>query len=147
MNWFCYVLQNTDEKYKNLTYIGSSNSPFERLKCHNRELSGGAKYTRKGKWRIYMLFSGFKKYADVLSFEWRLKHPNGIKRNESKYCGINGKIESLCHIISLDTWGKKENLLKSNDIILYTTINIIEKNISNLIKIVRVDQINKDILE
>lgn len=149
--WFCYVLRNTNEKYKNLTYIGSSNDPFERLKKHNGELAGGAKYTKgKGEWEIYMLFSGFDSYSDVLSFEWRLKHPKGCKNSGSKFCGIKGKIESLNYIITLDTWGKKNNLIKTLNIKLFIVNDILDNldvKIIDHLEMIKVNNITSQLTE
>ena len=76
--YYCYILQNNDEKYKNYTYIGCTNNPLQRIRQHNQEISGGAKYTSsKGNlWEIIVLFEGFNNYKDALRCEWRLKHPN-----------------------------------------------------------------------
>ena len=141
--WFCYVLRNTEEKYKNLTYIGASNDPFQRLKRHNGELSGGAKSTKgKGKWEIFLLLSGFKSYSEAMSCEWRLKHPLGKNRRMAKYTGVDGKIESLGHITALDAWGKKENLLKVNNIRVFM-LNDIDSNLDlEMLEINKVDKID-----
>ena len=147
--WFCYVLRNTEEKYKNLTYIGASNDPFGRLRRHNGELSGGAKSIKgKGKWEICLLLSGFKSYSEAMTCEWRLKHPIGKSHSGAKYSGSQGKIESLNHISTLDTWGKKDNLLKGNNIKLFVLDDMpdnLNENISNHLEINKVNKINESL--
>ena len=49
MDWCVYLLIAKDNRR---TYIGASNDPERRLRCHNGELSGGAKSTRDNRpWR------------------------------------------------------------------------------------------------
>ena len=58
------------------TYIGSTNN-FEgrRLRQHNGELVGGAKYTRVGRpWACICTVSGFRNHIEALQFEWDWKH-------------------------------------------------------------------------
>ena len=145
--WFCYVLRNTEEKYKSLTYIGASNDPFERLRRHNGELSGGARSTNgKGKWEIWLLLSGFESYSEAMMCEWRLKHPIGRTCRGTKYSGVQGKIESLKYITALDTWGKKDNLLKRNNIkifILHDSSDNLNDEILGHLEINKVSKIDK----
>ena len=57
--WFCYILRNNQAQYSHLTYNGSTNNPYRRLRQHNEEISGGARYThgRGGGWEIYALLT------------------------------------------------------------------------------------------
>ena len=50
--WYCYILRNKQPQYSHLTYNGSTNNPYRRLRQHNEEISGGAVYThgRGGGW-------------------------------------------------------------------------------------------------
>ena len=68
--YYCYILRNNDEKYKNYTYVGCTNNPLQRIRQHNQEISGGAKYTSsKGNlWEIIVLFEGFNNYKDALAY-------------------------------------------------------------------------------
>jgi len=146
--WFCYVLRNTEEKYKGLTYIGASNDPFQRLRRHNGELSGGAKSTKgKGKWEIYLLLAGFKNYSEAMTCEWRLKHPIGKNHRIAKYSGIQGKVESLNHIVTLGTWGKKKNLLKENNIKVFILDDVsnLDNNMFDHLEINKVNKINESL--
>jgi putative endonuclease len=54
MNYIVYILYNTNS---NKTYVGMTNNPIRRLRQHNSELVGGAKYTTTnkgdGEWKYY----------------------------------------------------------------------------------------------
>ena len=57
-----YLLVNTSN---NRTYIGSTNNKTRRIKQHNGELVGGAKYTTankgSGEWKYYGTIDGLEK--------------------------------------------------------------------------------------
>lgn len=108
--WFCYILRNTNLKYQNLTYNGSTNNPIRRLRQHNEEIVGGAKAThgKEQSWEIYALLSGFENHVNALSCEWRIKHPSGKPgQRESRFRGVNGRIKSLNEVLSLERWTKQ----------------------------------------
>lgn len=69
--WSFYIIQN-----KGCTYAGVSPDPIKRLRKHNGELSGGAKYTQsKGAgWTHICLVHGFQTKTQALQFEWASKH-------------------------------------------------------------------------
>ena len=54
MDYIIYILYNTTS---NKTYVGITNNPVRRLRQHNGELVGGAKYTTgnkgDGEWKYY----------------------------------------------------------------------------------------------
>jgi predicted GIY-YIG superfamily endonuclease len=110
MTWFCYILRNTDERWKHQTYNGSTNNPVRRLRQHNEEISGGARAThgKGGAWEIYALVSGFPDHVNALSCEWRIKHPNGKPgRRDPKYSGERGRIVGLREVLELTHWTKQ----------------------------------------
>ena len=108
-NYYCYMLMNTDDKYKNYTYCGYTVNPTRRLKQHNEEIKGGAKATKgKGQsWKFLMIITGFKTSHNALSCEWRLKHPDNKSRKDKKYSGKNGRIVTLNEVLLLDKWTEK----------------------------------------
>ena len=77
--WYCYILRNKLEQFKNNTYNGSTNNPMRRLRQHNEEIKGGARAThgKGGAWEICAMLSGFPDHINALSCEWRMKCPSG----------------------------------------------------------------------
>ncbi len=69
--WSFYIIQNNGA-----TYAGVSPDPVKRLRKHNGELSGGAKYTqsRGPGWTHVCLVHGFQTKIQALQFEWASKH-------------------------------------------------------------------------
>lgn len=75
-----YLLKNTEN---NRTYVGITNNLERRIRQHNGDIKGGAKYTRNfkgtGEWRYHLYISGFTK-NDCLSIERSIKNTKiGIK--------------------------------------------------------------------
>ena len=68
-----YVLVNTSH---NKTYIGITNKPERRIRQHNGELVGGAKYTTsnkaEGEWKFYGFIRNLDKHTS-LSLEKKIK--------------------------------------------------------------------------
>ena len=53
--FFCYILSSLNEKYLNSTYIGFTDNPLHRIRQHNGEIKGGAKFTkRKRPWQLIL---------------------------------------------------------------------------------------------
>ena len=78
-NYFVYILKEIDG---NRTYVGFTTNTTRRIKQHNGELAGGAKYTRGKKWEYAYL----KKYSfksDAMKGEFKLKK-NYKLRNKIK---------------------------------------------------------------
>ena len=108
--WCCYILRNKQPQYSHLTYNGSTNNPKRRLRQHNEEISGGARYThgRNGGWEIYALLTGFTDHKNALSCEWRIKHTNGKPgKRPQNHLGVVGRIVGLNEVIQLDKWTSK----------------------------------------
>lgn len=78
-NYIIYLLYNT---INNNTYVGITNNPTRRLRQHNGELVGGAKYTKAKKGEGEWLFYGWIKAKDdgilvkirSLKLEYRVKY-------------------------------------------------------------------------
>jgi len=100
--WSFYIIQN-----KNATYAGVSPDPIQRLRKHNGEIAGGAKYTlSKGSgWRHICLVHGFQSKIQALQFEWAVKHQP--PRNAG---GIVARIKKLYQVLN-----KAKLTLKSPD--------------------------------
>jgi len=83
-DYCCYILESEHPNYKGWTYTGMTNNMKRRLRQHNCEIKGGARYTRnKGPWHLAIQVVGFKTKGQALSFEWTIKHPH--KRKSIKH--------------------------------------------------------------
>lgn len=81
--YIVYLLKNTDNNY---TYLGITNNYERRIRQHNGEIKGGAKYTNSfkgnGVWEYYLHIVNLTK-KEALSLERKVKN----KRKHAK--GIN----------------------------------------------------------
>jgi len=70
--WVCYLL-TAPNTYR--TYIGMTNNFARRLRQHNGELKGGAKYTKaySKEWKPSLLIGGFETRSEACKFEWASK--------------------------------------------------------------------------
>jgi predicted GIY-YIG superfamily endonuclease len=150
--WFCYILRNTVLQYSRLTYNGSTNDPIRRLRQHNEEISGGARFTHgRGKsWEIYVLLTGFQDHINTLSCEWRIKHPSGKPGpRQREYSGVEGRVKSLNQILGLPRWTGKCTIENSTckyvlyiveDMVRYLDLGAIPENIQ-IITVAKIDKL------
>ena len=105
MDWKCYIIYN-----KNCSYVGATNNTDRRIRKHNQEIVGGAKYTRKvGKgWKYICIIEGFKNKIDCLRFEWAVKHYP--PKNKT---GIYNRIIKLEQTLNKERWTSKSTLSKN----------------------------------
>jgi len=146
MTHYCYILKNNSINHKNITYNGYTNNPIKRLRQHNKEISGGAKYTtsKDSQWEIYVLLSGFTDKQNALSCEWKIKHPDNKKIRKAKYRGINGRVIGLNEILKLEYWtGQSKINNKTQNLTLYICKDVAHllTDILPNIKIIIVDKI------
>jgi len=101
-NWVCYIIEN-----RGYTYVGVSNNAEKRLRAHNGEIKGGAKYTTgKGPgWKHICIIHGFPTKIESLQFEWALKHVP--PRNAG---GIRNRIKKLIILLHKEKWTSKAPL-------------------------------------
>lgn len=105
--WYCYILRCIDEGKRNLTYNGSTNNIYKRLRQHNGQISGGAKATNGKQWEVYSIIIGCVDHSHNLSLEWAIKHIEGSGKKHvrpAKYCGVAGRIKGLSRVLLLDKW-------------------------------------------
>ena len=97
--WIVYIIYN-----KNCSYVGATPDPIKRIKKHNQELPGGAKYTRsKGpNWKYICQIHGFKNKIDALKFEWAIKHCPPKKDK-----GIYNRLLKLEKVLNKEYWTSK----------------------------------------
>jgi predicted GIY-YIG superfamily endonuclease len=73
MSYIVYLLINTESNY---TYIGSTNNKERRIRQHNGDLVGGAKYTKNfkkdGEWIYYGYIENLE-HRQALSIEKRIQ--------------------------------------------------------------------------
>ena len=100
--WFFYIIQNS-----NCTYAGVSPDPVRRLRQHNGEIKGGAKYTlSKGPgWKHVCIVSGFQTKIQSMQFEWAVKHQK--PRNVG---GIDARLKKLNEVMLKERWTSKSPL-------------------------------------
>lgn len=104
MVFYCYILKNP---YNNRTYNGFTNNPQRRIRQHNQELVGGARYTKKHgdkSWEMYALIGGFPDQINALQCEWRIKHPDNKRVRPVKYSSPSGRIQGLNEVLKLNRW-------------------------------------------
>ena len=75
------------------TYVGATKNFARRIRQHNQEIKGGAKYTKctPGEWRLLVRVEGFEDakatekeaWCTALSFEWHWKHARRYKKGEN----------------------------------------------------------------
>jgi predicted GIY-YIG superfamily endonuclease len=100
--FFCYVLESTT---CNMTYVGFTTDPHKRLRQHNGEIKGGAKYTRAGRpWKMVVYLTGFKTKTHALQTEWAIKKCKKISPtikilSKSKNKHINLRVAKLFTVI------------------------------------------------
>ena len=100
--WSCYIIEN-----KGYTYVGVSNNVTKRLRAHNGEIKGGAKYTTsKGcGWKHICVIHGFPTKIESMQFEWALKHVP--PRNAG---GMKNRIKKLLILLHKEKWTSKAPL-------------------------------------
>jgi predicted GIY-YIG superfamily endonuclease len=139
---YCYLLRHTNPKYKNLTYGGFTTDPIKRIKRHNGEISGGAKYTTsrnncKGKWYFCLLITGFLTRTNALNFEWIFNHYT--RRKKYLKNNVEGRIRSLNEILQFKRWTKNADIdndtceyriYVTHEMIQFFDFNVIPNNFS-----------------
>jgi predicted GIY-YIG superfamily endonuclease len=101
MDYIIYLLTNSEN---NCTYIGITNNPERRLRQHNGEIKGGAKYTSikkgNGKWDYYGFILGLEK-NEALSIEKKIhiysKKTTGNNPLEKRLNCINNLLKDYEH--------------------------------------------------
>ena len=103
---YCYILIN-DCDHK--TYNGYTNNPLRRLRQHNNELKGGAKFTTRRRKRdgiiprrwefLAIIESPGMSRTKALSLEWHLHYPTCRKPRPKIFNGANGRLNSIPHAI------------------------------------------------
>jgi predicted GIY-YIG superfamily endonuclease len=106
-DWQFYIIYHTG---CGATYAGVSPDPVRRLRMHNGEICGGAKYTTsKGPgWVHVCLVSGFPTKQNSMQFEWAIKHvpPRNVG-------GLESRLRKLGILFRKEQWTSKSPLAES----------------------------------
>ena len=94
--WFFYIIAKD-----NYTYAGVSPNPIRRLRQHNGEIKGGAKYplSRGSGWKHICILSGFETKIQAMQFEWAVKH--APPRNKG---GIKQRLKKIEDVLQRERW-------------------------------------------
>lgn len=112
--YLCYLLQSVSRP--SYTYIGITNNIVRRVRQHNGEIKGGAKYTRANRpWRLVCHVSGFPTKSNAMQFEWAWKH---IKSRR-----INGRLKSLTVLLQKERWTRNSPLSNTFMLVFTKLIN------------------------
>ena len=100
---YVYLLESTHTKK---TYIGATVDLNHRLRQHNGELVGGAKYTtgrvtQGERWRRIAYVSGFPTWAATLQFEWRWKQLTRRIPNTPRLSSLQKRMLALQTLLQL----------------------------------------------
>jgi len=112
MDFLVYILINSSS---NKTYVGMTNNPTRRLRQHNGELVGGAKYTTSNKGEGEWLFYGFIRNLSksmALSIEKKIqKRSRKMKGNpiERRIMAINNVLNEYNEINEIKIIFEKNN--------------------------------------
>lgn len=95
-DWVFYLIYNN-----NLTYAGVSPTPEKRLRQHNGEIKGGAKYTtgHGSGWKHLCIVRGFQNKIQAMQFEWAVKHE--APRNLG---GIVNRLKKMNNVLCKEKW-------------------------------------------
>tara|TARA_Y100001958_G_C21246981_1_gene577843 strand:- start:3577 stop:3966 length:390 start_codon:yes stop_codon:yes gene_type:complete len=90
--YLVYILKS--DKY---SYVGMTNNFERRIRQHNKEIKGGARYTSKREnWYPICIIDGFPDMKSACQCEWRIKRGKG---------GSMGRVKYLCeYLIENDKW-------------------------------------------
>lgn len=89
-DYLVYCLQSTKNAQR--TYVGCTNNMSRRLRQHNGEIVGGARYTSAKSsrpWKIVFIVQNLTR-TEAMRLEWKLKH-----KRASRLSGLSGRIETL----------------------------------------------------
>ena len=108
-DWKVYCIQLKDGEK---TYCGATNNFSRRIRQHNGELAGGAKYTTLSgtDWEPVFLVHGFPNKIAALQFEWALKKQSMKEKGQTR---INRRIKALHSLFQKERVTIKADLLSN----------------------------------
>jgi predicted GIY-YIG superfamily endonuclease len=110
-NGVIYCLYSTT--YPNRTYIGATKTLSRRIRQHNGEITGGARYTRTGRpWTIAWYVTGSPSWNTTLSCEWFVK----FYSRHNLMCSSHNVMRSSHNVMrsSHNVMRSSHNVMRSN---------------------------------
>lgn len=107
---YCYILYN---ETNNKTYNGYTNNLERRLRQHNGEIKGGARYTTcrdNIQWKYLAIVECPEDMtkSDVLALEWMIKYPTRQRPRPKEFGGPEGRIKGLELALQYERWVDKQ---------------------------------------
>ena len=97
-SWNVYIITTSQQ---NRSYVGVTNNLSRRIRQHNEEIKGGAKYTKgHGPWNYVLIVQNLPKIF-ALQLEWAM-HFLGKKRKPYKMPVVDRRIFHLNQILNRD---------------------------------------------
>ena len=98
---FVYLLECSDKS----TYVGATVNLENRLRQHNKEITGGAHATtikvKQGySWKRVCHIEGFPDWSSALQFEWAFKHYS--RKFPQKMYPLQRRMRGLCTLMHLE---------------------------------------------
>jgi predicted GIY-YIG superfamily endonuclease len=93
MSFSCYCLVD----HRGRTYVGFSTNVDRRLRQHNGELVGGAKYTHGSHWTRLCTITGFPTQQSALQFEWKWKY---LSRKATGVSAVERRCAALIQLLN-----------------------------------------------
>jgi predicted GIY-YIG superfamily endonuclease len=106
LTWVLYLLSGLDSNFTiRKTYVGITNNLSRRLRQHNGELSGGAKYTTSSRltWRLECTVEGID-VGSIRRLEWRMHRPVSLKLRRGISCPLLRRLGQLSMALDMDRW-------------------------------------------
>ena len=167
--YFCYILCSLHAKYAFSTYIGFTDDPLHRIRQHNGEIKGGAKFTKRRRpWKLILVISNFPNKIAALKFEWAWQNPfssnfikgdidNKItipkltkKKLSSYYTSIKFKIEVLNILINSKVFGRINlniNIFEDKPSEGIVISDILKSNFTKINKNINLEEFKKNMKE
>ena len=164
--YFCYILCSLHSKYLNTTYIGFTDDPLHRIRQHNGEIKGGAKYTKRQRpWKLILVISNFPNKIAALKFEWAWQNPfssnfikgdidNRIiipkmtkKKLSTYYTSVKFKIEVLNLLINSKVFERINlniNIFEDNPVDDIVISDILKSNYTKINKNINIEEFKKN---
>lgn len=99
------------------SYIGATVDLRRRIRQHNGELVGGARRTRRGRWRYHRIVGGFRTWREALQFEWAFKHVSRRARS------IATRQKALEVLLRRERWTRNAPLARDVPLRVHTSVD------------------------